>query len=137
MGSDRLQIVGIYPIIYTKMINAIHILGQILFGGFFVWQGLSHFIHYKHMKVYTDMHHVPAPGLAVLGSGLLILLGGLGVLFNVRLKLALIFIIIFLIPVTFTMHAFWTKDDPEDRARQQINFLKNIALLGATFLLMY
>ena len=30
------------------------------------------------------------------------------------------------------MHDFWTVDDPETQQNEMINFLKNVALLGAS-----
>jgi putative oxidoreductase len=35
-----------------------------------------------------------------------------------------------LVPTTYAGHAFWNEVDDEDRARQQIQFLKNLAVLG-------
>ena len=33
-------------------------------------------------------------------------------------------------PTTYAGHAFWNEVDDEDRNRQQIQFLKNLAVLG-------
>ena len=35
-----------------------------------------------------------------------------------------------LVPTTLAGHAFWTIDDPAERAAQRIQFLKNLGLLG-------
>jgi putative oxidoreductase len=35
-----------------------------------------------------------------------------------------------IVPTTLSAHAFWEIDDPEQRATQQIHFLKNLGLLG-------
>ena len=35
------------------------------------------------------------------------------------------------------MHAFWREKEPSARQLQQINFLKNVALLGAALILFY
>lgn len=35
-----------------------------------------------------------------------------------------------LVPTTIGGHAFWAQDDPEQRARQQLQFDKNLAILG-------
>jgi uncharacterized membrane protein YphA (DoxX/SURF4 family) len=39
-------------------------------------------------------------------------------------------IVLFLLPVTLIMHAFWADHDPAKRQVDMINFTKNIALLG-------
>ena len=109
--------------------------GQIMYGGFFVLSGLKHFTRLEAMASYAKAKHVPAPKFAVAASGLLIVLGGLGVLFGVYVRIALLLIIIFLIPVTLQMHAFWSDTDPGTKAANQINFMKNMALLGAALML--
>lgn len=35
-----------------------------------------------------------------------------------------------LLPTTIAGHAFWTVDDPSERRVQQLQFLKNMAMLG-------
>lgn len=117
------------------MINAIHIVGQILFGGYFVWSGYNHFASHRDFTAYASMNKVPMAGTAVYFTGLLLALGGLGVLFNFQLRIALALLVLFLIPVTFTMHAFWKLDNPGEKAAQRIQFTKNMALLGATLLM--
>ena len=45
-------------------------------------------------------------------------------------------IVVFLVPVTFMMHAYWQETDPMQRINQRVNFQKNIALLGAALMLL-
>lgn len=109
--------------------------GRIIFGGYFFLMGINHFAKSKMLSGYAASKGIPSPSLAVYGSGLLIILGGLGVLLGVYPQVSLFLIIIFLIPVTFFMHAFWNDTDPQMRMVDQVNFLKNIALLGAALAL--
>ncbi|HEX5925149.1 MAG TPA: DoxX family membrane protein [Baekduia sp.] len=39
-----------------------------------------------------------------------------------------------LVPTTLAGHAFWTFDDPEQRAQQLAHFAKNLAILGGLIL---
>src|SRR5690606_18347529 len=39
-----------------------------------------------------------------------------------------------LVPTTLAEHPFWNETDPEARARQRIQFLKNLGLLGGLLL---
>ncbi len=39
-----------------------------------------------------------------------------------------------LAPTTYAAHAFWTIEDPADRAQQKVHFLKNVGLLGGVLL---
>lgn len=115
--------------------NIIDIIGRILYGGFFVMSGLKHFTNKAGMVGYAQSKGVPMASLAVPGSGLLIILGGLGILFNMYLLISLILVIVFLLPVTFTMHTYWKDTDPHVKMSNQINFYKNLALVGSALLL--
>jgi putative oxidoreductase len=118
------------------MLNLIHIVGQILFGGFFVWSGAKHFMHAKDMTGYAKSLKVPMPEVAVYGTGIMLILGGLGMLFNMYTLISLIILAVFIIPVSFIAHAYWKQTDPQTRMNNNIQFWKNIALLGAMLLMM-
>lgn len=113
------------------------LLGRIVFGGYFVMAGINHFTNAGMMSGYAGSKNVPAPRLAVLGSGVLLVLGGLSVLLGFLPVLGLLLLIIFLVPTTFLMHNFWTIQDPQARMADQVNFLKNVGLIGASLTLMY
>ena len=111
------------------------VLGRILFGGFFVISGIRHFQHLEMMAQFTGSKGFPAPKLAVMFSGLLIILGGASILLGVRPVWGVALISAFLIPVTFVMHQYWKHTDMMMRINDQVNFMKNIALLGGAWML--
>jgi uncharacterized membrane protein YphA (DoxX/SURF4 family) len=117
-------------------VDVLFVAGRILFGGFFVLSGVRHFQHLAMMAAFTGSKGFPAPKLAVLGSGLLIIAGGLSILLGVRPAWGVALISAFLIPVTFVMHQYWKHTDPMMRINDQVNFLKNVALLGAAWMLL-
>jgi putative oxidoreductase len=116
------------------MLTAIHIIGQIIVGGYFIYNGIKHFKDHKDYTAYAAAHQVPVAGFSVYITGLLLLLGGLGIFFNTFVGIAIILLVIFLIPTSFVMHAFWKSENPGERAAQKIAFLKNMALLGFSLL---
>jgi uncharacterized membrane protein YphA (DoxX/SURF4 family) len=118
------------------MLSNLFLFGRILFGGFFILSGYNHFKNIKGMSGYATMKKVPMPKLAVGFTGLLLLLGGLGILLGVSVPYALACLVLFLGPVTFMMHDYWNDDDPNIKMANQVNFRKNLALLGAV-LIMY
>jgi putative oxidoreductase len=111
------------------------LVGRIIFGGYFILNGISHFKNIGSMAGYASSKGVPSPKLAVGGSGLLLLIGGLGVILGIYVYWALAALALFLIPVTFTMHRFWTISDPMQKMGEKINFQKNMALLGAILII--
>ena len=116
--------------------DVLFVAGRVLFGGFFVLSGIRHFQHLAMMAAFTGSKGFPAPKLAVVGSGLLIIAGGLSLLLGVRPEWGVALISAFLIPVTFVMHQYWKHTDPMMRINDQVNFLKNVALLGAAWMLL-
>jgi putative oxidoreductase len=106
-------------------------IGRIIFGGFFIYNGISHFNHLGPMSQYTKMKGVPLPSVAVALAGLLLLLGGLSILLGILPVLGIAFLLAFLIPTSLMMHRFWAIQDPQMKMVEKVNFLKNIALTGA------
>ena len=61
--------------------NIFHIvffIGRIMAGGFFLMNGINHFTKLGMMSGYAKSNGTPVPGLAVGGTGVLLLLGGAG-----------------------------------------------------------
>jgi len=73
--------------------------------------------------------------IAVPLSGVLAIAGGLSILLGYRAKLGAWLIVLFLVPVTFMMHKFWTVQDPMMAQVQMIMFMKNISMLGGALLI--
>jgi len=105
-------------------------LGRAIFGGYFIHSGINHFLNRSSMTEYARSKHVPAAEAAVLGSGALIVLGGLSLLTGTRPKLGASMITAFLLGVTPSMHAFWDVEDEAQRMQEFVNFTKNLALIG-------
>jgi len=114
----------------------IFLLGRILFGGVFIFYGINHFRGLNMMSGYAGSKGVPYPKLAVAGSGVLLLIGGLSVITGFQPTIGLAALVLFLVPVSLTMHAFWKVDDPQAKMAESINFLKNTGLLGAALMLL-
>ena len=55
-------------------------------------------------------------------------------LFGVFPRIGVAAIVLFLVPVTLIMHAFWADHDSAKRQADMINFTKNIALLGSSLM---
>ena len=111
------------------------LIGRIIYGGFFVYNGLNHLINLKMLAGYAAMKGVPAPQVAVLVSGLMILVGGAMVVLGWKVRLGAWLIVLFLVPVTFKMHAFWAETG-DLRMIDMISFAKNMGLLGAALMIM-
>ncbi|QQR76545.1 DoxX family protein [Candidatus Nomurabacteria bacterium] len=115
--------------------DTIFLIGRIIFGGYFIYNGVNHVFHYKNLTGYAKMKGVPAASFSVVLSGIIMLLGGLSVLLNIRMILGFWLIVLFLVPTTFIMHAFWKEKDPSAKMNETIAFTKNMALIGASLIM--
>ena len=116
----------------------IFLLGRILFATMFFNSGLvGHVIGRKGMAGYARQNRVPLPELSVVASGSMILVGSVLVALGAWGDLGALLIALFLVAVTPVMHAFWRESEPMAKQLQQINFLKNVALLGGALVLFY
>lgn len=116
--------------------RGVFVLGRLIFGGYFVYNGINHFMNEPQMRAYAASKGVRSPDAAVRGSGALLLAGGASVIAGVQPRQGLAAIIAFLVPVSLQMHRFWEIDDPAVRMAETVNFTKNMALVGAALALM-
>jgi uncharacterized membrane protein YphA (DoxX/SURF4 family) len=111
-------------------------LGRILFGGFFLYNGINHFRQHKAITQYAGSKNVPMPDVAVAASGAALIIGGASLLLGVKPKLGSAAVAGFLATVSPTIHDFWSQENPQQRQAEMINFTKNLALLGGALALM-
>jgi putative oxidoreductase len=120
-----------------EIMEIVLLVGRILFGAFFIMMGLNHFQNLAMMSGYAQSKNVPFARLAVIVTGVMLVAGGASVLLGIVPIVGLTVLILFLLSTLVTMHDFWNMKDPQQRIAEQVNFLKNVALIGATLALMY
>jgi putative oxidoreductase len=118
----------------AQAFNILFLIGRIIVGGYFLMAAFNHFKNAGMMAGYAQSKGTPAPKLAVVGSGVLLLLGGASFLLGFHPTIGTILLVIFLLGVTFRIHAFWLVSDPMARMNEQAHFGKNMVMIG--FLLM-
>jgi putative oxidoreductase len=116
--------------------RALFVLGRVIFGGFFAYNGINHFIHQKSMSQYAGAKGVPAAESAVPATGAMLLAGGASIMAGLKPRQGLAAVIGFLIPVTLQMHRFWEEQDPNLRLAEMTHFSKNLALIGAALMML-
>jgi uncharacterized membrane protein YphA (DoxX/SURF4 family) len=112
------------------------LLGRLIFGGFFIYNGINHLKERRQLAQYAESKNVPKAEVAVTVAGVALLVGGTSVLLGIKPKWGTLAIIGFLAGVTPVMHNFWKVEDPAQRMNDTINFNKNMALLGAALALL-
>jgi uncharacterized membrane protein YphA (DoxX/SURF4 family) len=111
--------------------DVVLLLGRVLFGGVLAFMGLNHFMQTDAMTGYADAKGIPAARLSVLGSGLVLVASGLGIVVGAFPLLAALGLAVFFVATTPTMHDFWSFEG-EEQQQEMTQFLKNAALLGGS-----
>ena len=112
------------------------LVGRIIIGLFWLNGALAHFTQAKSMIPYAKMKGVPFAEMAVPGTGVLLLIAGSSILTGIYPVIAVAALALFLVPVTFMMHNFWTIEDQSMKMNDMLMFTKNMALLGYTLVLL-
>jgi uncharacterized membrane protein YphA (DoxX/SURF4 family) len=120
-----------------------------LLGAIFVWGGINALRNLEHharaAKPFLDKtvgkaadklpDQVPTEPEAVVRADALVKIGaGLALGFGFLPRLAALLLTGSLVPTTLAGHRFWELEDPQERSAQQIQFLKNLGLLGGLLL---
>jgi uncharacterized membrane protein YphA (DoxX/SURF4 family) len=108
--------------------------GRILVAAFLLYNAYDHFAHVSALARHAAARGVPAPEAAIVISGVLLLVAGLSFLLGILPRLGVAALVLFLVPVTLFMHAFWADRNPATRMMDMMNFAKNAALLGSALM---
>lgn len=96
------------------------LVARVVFGGVLAYMGAGHFTDLEGKTGYAEHKSLPAPRLAVVGSGLVLVLGGLGIVFGVYPVVSAIVLAVFLLVSGISMHG------PEEGS----HFRKNLVMTG-------
>jgi putative oxidoreductase len=107
--------------------------GRVLYSAIFVMTALGHFS--AQYIGYAAQQGVPAASLLVPLSGVIATAGGLSIAAGYKAKIGAWLLVLFLVPVTLTMHNFWAVTDPMMHGMQIALFMKNVSMLGAALLI--
>jgi uncharacterized membrane protein YphA (DoxX/SURF4 family) len=110
--------------------STVFFIGRIVFAIMFVMSGINHITKADHMVGYAQFKGVPSPKLAVIGSGVVMGLGGLSVILGVYADLGAIVLAAILLLMAVKMHNFWTLEDAQAKQADMIGFLKNVSMAG-------
>lgn len=128
---------------HKQFAGVVTLLGRLLLVPLFLIAG------YRHVTGFSEMQGAVARGFGNIGITLpewaqafflgtacvLLIAGSLMLLFGWQARLGALMLILFLLGVTPTLHAFWAV--PEDQVQNQlIQFQKNAALIGGLLFIM-
>ena len=110
--------------------------GRVLLGVYFIMAGYNHFKNVAGLAGYAQSKGILMPRESVILSGLMMGFGGAGILLGVYIRISILLLTVFLFVASFKMHQYWKVTEPMQRMGEEINFKKNLALLGALLILL-
>lgn len=111
-------------------------LGQLLLSGIFISAGAGSFLQPGGQVEAVAAAGLPNPRTAVELNGAAMVVGGAMLALDIAPKLAAATLIGCLVPTTVVGHAFWKAENEGARKAQQIQFLKNLGLIGGLLLVL-
>jgi putative oxidoreductase len=111
------------------------LLGRILLAVMFVISGYGKLTGFDGTAGYIASKGLPMPQVLAGVAVLIELVGGLAIILGWKTRWAALAIIVFLLVITPIFHNYWAAP-PEQMMGQQINFMKNLSILGGMLLLL-
>jgi len=115
--------------------DAVLVIGRVLFALIFVASGINHITKAEHMTGYAQFKKVPAAKASVILSGVLFLLAAASLILGVYADLGALVLAVLLVIMAVMFHNFWTQTDPQQKQMEQIAFFKNISMAGGALVM--
>ena len=115
--------------------DAVLVIGRILFALIFITSGIAHFAKLEMMTGYAKYKKLPAAKLGVIVSGLFFLLGGVYIALGFWVDLGALLLAITLIVAAVIFHNFWTETDVTAKQNEMIAFNKNLSIAGGALII--
>ena len=116
----------------------VFLIGRVILGLYWLMVAYTHTVTSAGLVGYAQSVGMKsgAAKTAVWGTGLLALIGADSIILGLYPTWGIAALVIFLIGVSFKMHAYWSIADAGQKQIQTINFQKNIALAAAILCLL-
>lgn len=105
------------------------LVGRVLMAAMFIWSGFGKITAFAGTAGFIASNGMPLPDLMAAGAIACELGGGVLLLLGWKARWAALALFLFLIPTTLIFHNFWAAP-PEQLMSQQINFFKNVTIMG-------
>lgn len=112
------------------------LIGRVLISALFLAGAASKLMHWHHHAEMAKTRGIPSPHIIFPIGMVLQLLGGLLVLLGFYSRFGAILLLIYAIPTTYWLHAFWDTKEHEKRRLEKAFFMKSLAVIGGLFLIL-
>jgi putative oxidoreductase len=98
--------------------------------------GLGKVFQFDGQVAYAASEGVPLANLAIIISIIAELAAATMIILGYRARLGALILLVWMIPVSIMLHAFWNIEDAMAQQMHMIMFMKNLAMMGAMLLIM-
>jgi putative oxidoreductase len=110
------------------------VLGRILLCTIFLLSAVGNDIpNFSAMTVLMAKVGIPAPQFMLVGAIAFLIAGSLAIILGYKARWGAALLLVFLAMASYFFHNFWALTGPEQQ-QQMIEFMKNLALIGAMLL---
>ena len=106
--------------------DAVLVIGRILFAFIFITSGIAHFAKLEMMTGYAKYKKLPAAKLGVIASGLFFLLGGIYIALGFWVDLGALMLAITLVLAAVIFHNYWKETDATAKQNEMIAINKDL-----------
>jgi uncharacterized membrane protein YphA (DoxX/SURF4 family) len=115
-------------------LNFLWMPGRVLFVSYFIALGLSHLIHFEQHALVLKRKEVPLPRCATLLTIVMMISGGVMVLFDWQTRIGALILFCIIFPAPFFLHRFWNETDSYMRLSEFAHLMKDLSLAGAALI---
>lgn len=112
------------------------LIGRLIVGLFYLYSGIDGFINLGSKIGYAASKGTPLPQVTVLVSAVLLVIAGLTIITGYEVRIGVLALVLFFLPVTFIIHDFWNIQEPLRRLTEMHSFQSNIALMASALMLL-
>lgn len=121
----------------TVLQGLLAVAGRVLLSTIFLMSAVGNKIpNFNDVAGYMASAGVPAPKIMLAGAIVFLLAGSVSIILGFKARIGAALLLVFLVLATYFFHDFWTLEDAQQKQEQMIQFMKNMALMGAMLLVM-
>ena len=116
----------------STMQGAMTVVGRVMLATIFLMSAVGNKIpNFNDVAAYIASEGVPMPQVMLFGGIVFLIAGSLSVIAGCKAKIGAGLLLVFLVLATYFFHDFWSFEDAAEKQQQMIQFMKNLALMGA------
>jgi uncharacterized membrane protein YphA (DoxX/SURF4 family) len=110
--------------------------GRVMFASYFLLMGASHLVHFREHSGFLGRKGVPWARAATLLTILMMIGGGLLIMFDWHRPIGAVLLFGIIFPAPFFLHHFWNETESYSRLSEFAHFIKDLSLAGAALVLL-